>query len=209
MLPVPLIFTAGVASGVDCYAVVLVLGLAGRSGHVAAIPPTLEKPSILLAAALLYIGQFIVGKVRVLDIGWDLAHTLPRPVAGGAVGVLLAQQVGAGTNATVAAATIGGLSALASHVVKTGVRIGVNASPGPFAVIAVSLLEDAGVVGLTWWALHHERDAALVAAPALAVGLIVVVLLGTRIRDARRRRNRARQWHREARDRRRVAAGSV
>src|ERR1700688_2947426 len=36
MLPVSLIFTSGVASGVNCYAVVLILGLLGRFGSVAA-----------------------------------------------------------------------------------------------------------------------------------------------------------------------------
>ena len=55
MLPVSLIFTSGVASGVNSYAAVLVLGLLGRFGHVAAIPPVLERPSVLAAAAVLYL----------------------------------------------------------------------------------------------------------------------------------------------------------
>jgi Domain of unknown function (DUF4126) len=52
MLPVSLIFTSGVASGVNSYAVVLVLGLLGRFGHIAAIPPVLERPSVLAAAVI-------------------------------------------------------------------------------------------------------------------------------------------------------------
>jgi uncharacterized protein DUF4126 len=56
MLPVSLIFTSGIASGVNSYAAVLVLGLLGRFGHITAIPAVLERPSVLAAAAVLYAG---------------------------------------------------------------------------------------------------------------------------------------------------------
>lgn len=90
------------------------------------------------------------------------------------------------------------MTALASHVVKTGVRAGVNASPEPVSTIIVSLLEDLGVASLTWWSVDHPRAASGIAAAGLAVGLIVVVLLGTRIRRAWRRRTEAREWRRQA-----------
>ena len=77
MLPVSLIFTSGVASGVNSYAAVLVLGLLGRFWHIAAIPAVLERPSVLAAAAVLYVGQFVVGKVPMLDSVWDVVHTPP------------------------------------------------------------------------------------------------------------------------------------
>jgi hypothetical protein len=131
MLPVSLIFTSGVASGVNSYAAVLVLGLLGRFGHIGAIPPVLERPSVLAAAAVLYIGQFVVGKIPMLDSVWDVVHTIIRPVVGGAIGVVMAQHADANSAATIAAATLGGGSALASHVVKTGTRLGINASPEP------------------------------------------------------------------------------
>jgi hypothetical protein len=130
MLPVSLIFTSGVASGVNSYAAVLVLGLPGRFGHIAAVPPVLERPPVLAAAAVLYIGQFVVGKIPMLDSVWDVVHTALRPVVGGAIGVVMAQHADANSAATIAAAVLGGGSALASHVVKTGMRVGVNASPG-------------------------------------------------------------------------------
>ena len=50
-----------------------------------------------------------------------------------------------------------------SHVVKTGTRIGVNASPEPFSNIGASLLEDLGVVGLVSYAVFHPVAAAIVA----------------------------------------------
>src|SRR6266487_4085412 len=151
MLPVSLIFTSGIASD----AAVLVLGLLGRFGHLAAIPPVLERPSVLAAAAVLYTGQFVVRKIPVLDSVWDVVHTLLRPVVGGAIGAVMAQQAHADPAATIAAAALGGGSALASHVVKTGTRVGINASPEPFSNIGASLLEDLGVAGLMSFAVFH------------------------------------------------------
>jgi hypothetical protein len=200
MLPVSLIFTSGVASGVNSYAVVLVLGLLGRFGHIAAIPPALERPSVLAAAAVLYLGQFVVGKIPMLDSVWDVIHTALRPVAGGAIGVIMAQHAHASPAATIAAAVLGGGSALASHAVKTGTRVGVNASPEPFSNIVASLLEDLGVAGLVSFAVFHPVTSAVVAAVALAAGIALFALLASRIR---------RGWHhrRDARLRRRSSAG--
>jgi hypothetical protein len=200
MLPVSLIFTSGVASGVNSYAAVLVLGLLGRFGHIAAIPAVLERPSVLAAAAVLYIGQFVVGKIPLLDSVWDVAHTALRPVVGGAIGVVMAQQAHASPASTIAAAALGGGSALASHVVKTGMRIGVNASPEPFSTIVASLLEDLGVAGLVSLAVFHPVAAAIVAAVVLAAGIALFALLASRIRRAWQRR-------RDARLRRRASAG--
>jgi Domain of unknown function (DUF4126) len=192
MLPVSLIFTSGVASGVNSYAAVLVLGLLGRFGHIAAIPPALERPPVLAAAAVLFFGQFVVGKVPVLDSVWDVVHTA----------VVMAQHAQASPAATIAAAALGGGAALASHVVKTGMRVGVNASPEPFSNIIASLLEDLGVAGLVSFAVFHPVAAAMVAAVVLAVGIALFVLLASRIRRA---------WHRrrDARVRRRSPGGRL
>ena len=192
MLPVALIFTSGVASGVNSYAAVLVLGLLGRFGHIAAIPPVLERPPVLAAAAVLYLGQFVVGKIPMLDSVWDVVHTALRPVVGGAIGIVMAQHADANSAATIVAAALGGGSALASHVVKTGMRVGVNASPEPFSNIAASLLEDLGVAALVSFAVFHPVAAAIVAAVVLAVGIVLFGLLASRIRRAWRRRRDAR-----------------
>jgi Domain of unknown function (DUF4126) len=201
MLPVSLIFSSGVASGVNCYAAVLMLGLLGRFGHIAAIPPVLERPSVLAAAAVLYIGQFVVGKIPMLDSVWDILHTALRPVVGGAIGVVMAQHAHASSAATIAAAALGGGSALASHVVKTGMRVGVNASPEPFSNVAASLLEDLGVAGLVSFAVFHPAAAATVAAMVLAVGIALFALLASRIRRAWHRRRDARPRRRSTGDR--------
>jgi hypothetical protein len=192
MLPVSLIFTSGIASGVNSYLAVLVLGLLGRFGHVAAIPAVLERPSVLAAAAVLYAGQFVVGKVPVLDSVWDVVHTPLRPIVGGAIGVVMAQQAHVSPAAVIAGAALGGGSALASHVVKTGTRVGVNASPEPFSNIIASLLEDLGVAGLVSLAVFHPVAAAVAAAVVLAAGFVLLALLASRIRQARQRRRDAR-----------------
>ncbi len=196
MFPVSLIFASGVASGVNSYLAVLVLGLLGRFGHVAAIPAVLERPSVLAAAAVLYCGQFVAGKVPLLDSLWDIVHTPLRPVVGGAIGAVMAQQAHPSPAATIAGAALGGGSALAAHVVKTGTRIGVNASPEPFSNIAASLLEDLGVFGLVAFAVYHPVVAAGVAAVLLAAGLALMALLASRIRQGWQRRRAARRRRR-------------
>jgi hypothetical protein len=196
-----LIFTSGVASGVNSYAAVLVLGLLGRFGHIAAIPPALERTDVLVAAAVLYIGQFVVGKIPMLDSVWDVVHTALRPVVGGAIGVVMAQQAHASPATTIVAAALGGGSALASHVVKTGTRIGVNASPEPFSNIIASLLEDLGVAGVVSFAVFHPVAAAIITAVVLAIGIALFALLASRIRRAWRRRREARRQRRSVRDR--------
>jgi Domain of unknown function (DUF4126) len=192
MLPVSLIFTSGVASGVNSYAVVLVLGLLGRFGHIAAIPPVLERPSVLAAAAVLFTGQFVAGKIPMLDSVWDVVHTALRPVVGGAIGVMMAQHAHADSAAVIAAAALGGGSALASHAVKTGVRVGVNASPEPVSNIVASLLEDLGVAGLVVFAVFHPVASAIAAAVALAAGIVLFALLASWVRRGWHRRRDAR-----------------
>jgi hypothetical protein len=202
MLPVSLIFTSGVASGVNSYAVVLVLGLLGRFGHIAAIPPVLERPSVLAAAAVLFTGQFVAGKIPMLDSVWDVVHTALRPVVGGAIGVMMAQHVHADSAAVIAAAALGGGSALASHSVKTGMRVGVNASPEPVSNIVASLLEDLGVAGLVVFAVFHPVASAIAAAVVLAAGIVLFALLASWVR---------RGWHRrrDARLRRASSGGHI
>jgi hypothetical protein len=192
MSAVPLIFTSGWASGINSYAVVLLLGLLGRYAHMAAVPPTLERTDVLAVCAVLFLGQFVFGKIPYVDSAWDAIHTAVRPLMGAAVGALMAGH--AHTLPEAAAAAIGGGAALATHLVKTGVRIGVNASPEPVSNVVASLAEDLGVAGMVVLALLHPLVAALIAAILLVAGVVLVIMLAKRIRTAwRRRRERRRQ----------------
>jgi len=191
---IPLIFTSGWASGIDAYAVVLLMGLLGRYAHMSAVPPTLERTDVLVAAGALFAVQFVVDKIPYLDSTSDLIHTVIRPVLGGAIGVLMAGH--AHTLPQAAAAVIGGGTALVTHLIKTGVRMGVNTSPEPFSNILVSVTENLTVAGLVVFALLHPLPAALIAAGLLVLGLIALIFLASRIRRFwrnRRERRLARQ----------------
>jgi hypothetical protein len=179
----PLVFTSGWASGVNAYATVLLLGLLGRFGSVDAVPEGLQRTDVLVAAAILYALEFVADKIPYVDSTWDAVHTVIRPTIGTVIGLL------AGGDATsldqaVLGAT-GGVTALASHLVKSGLRLAVNTSPEPASNIGVSLLEDFSVAGIISLAVAAPWVAAGIAAVLLAIGITVVVLLASRIRRAR------------------------
>jgi hypothetical protein len=67
MSAVPLIFSSGWASGINSYAVVLLLGLLGRFAHMSAVPPALERTDVLAVCAVLFLGQFVFGKIPYVD----------------------------------------------------------------------------------------------------------------------------------------------
>jgi len=191
---IPLIFTSGWASGIDAYAVVLLMGLLGRYAQMGAVPPVLERADVLIAAGVLFCIHFVVDKIPYLDSASDIVHTVVRPAAGAAIGALLAGH--AHTLPQAAAAAVGGGTALATHLIKSGVRMGVNTSPEPFSNVIVSLLENVTVAGLVAFALLHPVPAALIAAALLVFGLIAVIFLMSRIRRFwrnRRERRLARQ----------------
>jgi hypothetical protein len=185
---VPWVFTAGWASGVNAYAVVLVLGLLGRFAGVDAVPVALQRTDILLGAAILFGLEFVVDKVPWLDSTWDAVHTAIRPTLGAAIGLLLVGDASSVEQAL--AATAGGLSALASHAVKAGMRAAVNTSPEPASNVALSVAEDVTVAGLITLAVAAPWVAAGIAATLLLAGVVIMVAVVSRIRRFRERRRR-------------------
>ncbi|MBD0736255.1 DUF4126 domain-containing protein [Streptomyces sp. CBMA29] len=186
MSVLPLVFTSGWASGINAYAVVLLLGVAGRAGITDEVPPSLQRTDVLLIAAALFLCEAVADKIPYVDSAWDAVHTVIRPVAGAVVAALLAGQ--SGSLSELAAGAVGGSTALASHLVKAGTRLAVNTSPEPASNIVVSLAEDLGVAGIVTFALFHPLPAAIIAAVLLVLGVTVVLLLLSRIRRALRRR---------------------
>jgi len=181
----PLVFTSGWASGVNAYATVLLIGLLGRFGGLDAVPAGLQRTDVLVAAAILYVAEFVADKIPYVDSTWDAVHTFIRPTIGTVIGLL------AGGDATsldqaVLAAT-GGVTALASHLVKSGLRLAINTSPEPASNIGASLLEDFSVAGIIAVAVAAPWVAAAIAAVLLAVGITLVIVLASRIRRARER----------------------
>lgn len=204
MSVLPLVFTSGWASGVNAYAVVLLLGLFGATGLSDEVPASLQRTDVLIVAGVLFLCEVVADKIPYVDSVWDTAHTVIRPVSGAVVGALLAGQ--SGSLSDIAAGAIGGSAALAGHVVKAGTRMAVNTSPEPFSNIALSTAEDLGVAGIVTFALFHPWAAATIAAVLLAAGLAVLVFLWTRIRRFLRRRARRREEKRLAAGEREPAA---
>ncbi|MCE4948041.1 MULTISPECIES: DUF4126 domain-containing protein [Streptomyces] len=196
MSVLPLVFTSGWASGINAYAVVLLLGLLGATGVSDEVPAALERPDVLIVAGLLFVAEAIADKVPYVDSVWDAVHTVVRPIAGGVVAALLAGHDG--SLPQLAAGAVGGSTALLSHLVKAGTRIAVNTSPEPASNILLSLVEDLGVAGLVAFALFHPWIAAGIAAVLLIAGIATVVFLWSRIRRYLRRRRERRAEERLA-----------
>jgi hypothetical protein len=190
MSVLPLIFTSSWASGVNAYAVVLLMGLMGVTGVSDQVPDGLQRTDVLLVAGALYMCEAVADKIPYVDTVWDAVHTVVRPTAGAVVAALLAGQDGSVPQ--LAAAALGGTTALLSHMVKAGTRLAVNTSPEPASNIVLSLLEDMGVAALVAFALFHPVVAAVIAGTLLALGIATVVLLFKRIRRAWRRRQERR-----------------
>ncbi len=187
----PLVFTSGWASGINAYAVVLLLGLFGMTGVGDDVPQTLQRPEVLIVAGVLFACEAVADKIPYVDSVWDTAHTVVRPLAGAWIGALLAGQ--SGSLPDVAAGLLGGSTALASHGVKAGTRMAVNTSPEPLSNFVLSIAEDLGVAGVVAFAMFHPGAAAIIAAVLLAGGLLVLVFLVSRIRRFLRSRAQRRE----------------
>ncbi|MGW2445836.1 DUF4126 domain-containing protein [Streptomyces sp. NPDC001675] len=196
MSVLPLVFTSGWASGINAYAVVLLLGLFGRTGVSDDVPQALQRPEVMIVAGVLFLCEAVADKIPYVDSAWDTAHTVVRPLAGAWIGALLAGQ--SGSLPEVAAGLLGGSTALASHGVKAGTRMAVNTSPEPFSNFVLSTVEDLGVAGIVSFAMFHPEAAAIIAAVLLAAGLVVLWFLVSRIRRFLRRRAQRREERRMA-----------
>lgn len=145
----------GWASGINLYAAVAMLGIAGATGN-AALPPdlvVLQNPLVIGAAALMYCVEFFVDKTPGADSAWDALHTFIRIPAGA---LLAAGAVGEVTPALqIAAGLLGGGLATVSHATKAGGRLVINTSPEPVTNWTASITEDVAVFGGLWAALNH------------------------------------------------------
>ena len=152
-----LALTLGVAwaSGINLYAAVAVLGLAGNFGYVH-LPDTLtivEDPVVIVAAGFMYCVEFFADKIPGVDSTWDALHTFIRIPAGA---MLAAGAVGDVSPAlSVAAGLLGGSVTAATHATKAGTRMLINTSPEPFSNWFASIAEDLTVFAGLWAALAH------------------------------------------------------
>jgi hypothetical protein len=168
----PLVFSSGWASGVNAYLAVLVLGLSERFGDFAGLPDALGRTDILIAAAVMAAIEFVADKIPYVDSTWDAISTFTRPAIGTALALLVSGD--ATSLEQVGYAVLGGGTALASHSVKAGGRLAINASPEPFSNVAASFAEDITVVAVVLLAIRHPWLAGIVSLVLLVVGLVVL-----------------------------------
>lgn len=185
MTTLAFVFSSGWGSGLNCYLVVLVLGIADRVHDTEQVPNVLQRWDVLGVAAFFYAMEFVADKIPYIDSTWDLVSTAIRPTAGAVVGVLIAGQADSLNGAV--AAVVGGGTALLSHAVKAGSRLALNSSPEPVTNIGASLTEDVAVLGVVWFAIEHPEAAAAIAAVLLIAGLGMLYLLGRMVRRGWRR----------------------
>ena len=142
-------------SGLNLYATIATLGLAGNAGMIQ-LPPDLQiltDPLVIGIACLMYFIEFFADKVPYVDNGWDVLHTFIRVPAGA---LLAARAVGSVNPAVELAALLaGGTVALAAHGTKATVRLAVNVSPEPFSNWFASVGEDLAVLAGIWLIFHH------------------------------------------------------
>ncbi len=181
----PWVFTSGWASGINAYAVVLIMGIAERFFHVSGIPDALARPEVMIGAAVLFLVEMVADKIPYLDSAWDSVHTVIRPAVGATLGYLFGHE-SSSLDAAFMAAT-GGFSALASHLVKAGARAAVNTSPEPASNIIFSSTEDVLVASVVSLAFLSPWLAAGIAALLLVAGALLVLFLLKRIRRFRSR----------------------
>jgi hypothetical protein len=174
------IFSTGWASGVNSYATVLVLALLARAG-VGEVPAGLDQDWVLYVAGAMFAVEFVTDKVPFLDSAWDTAHTVVRPLIGATLGFEFAGESGVDGVEEALGGGVAGITALASHCVKAGLRLGVNTSPEPASNIFVSLAEDATVATVAVLAIEYPELAALIAAVCLICGSLLLFLLWRKV----------------------------
>lgn len=175
------LFATGWASGVNAYASLALLGLLGRAG-VGDVPDALESGPVIAAAGVMFAVEFVTDKVPYLDNAWDLVHTAVRPAIASAIGVAFGGEASGAELEEALAAAGSGATALTSHAVKAGLRLGINASPEPLSNILTSLLEDGLVAVVIVFAVQNPVLAAAMAALLLALGIGLVVVLARSVR---------------------------
>ncbi|QIK72943.1 DUF4126 domain-containing protein [Propioniciclava coleopterorum] len=176
----PAAFASGWASGINAWGTVLVLGVLGRFAGIEGVPAGFQRTDVLIAMGILCLIEVVADKIPYVDSVWDTASTVVRPIAGAVIGAVYAGA--SGDLATIALATVGGVTALLSHLTKAGIRLAVNTSPEPFTNVAASSAGDVAVTGIATLVALAPIAAAVVVAVLLIAGLIVLYAISSRIK---------------------------
>lgn len=174
---------SGWAAGLNLWSVGLVLGIAGRL-DLADSPEVFERWWVMLLLGVLYVFEFFVDKIPLIDSAWDIISTIIRPLGAALIGLAIAQD--GDISGLTAMVTSGGF-ALTSHGAKAAVRALINMSPEPFSNWVASITEDGAAVGMSSMALANPAAAAVLALIFGGVALVTVVVLWRFLRRIRHR----------------------
>ena len=135
-----------------------------------AVAVFLSSPALFQIALVLFLTEFIVNKIPLIDRFWESAHTLLRPIAG----ILLAlacvpDSLGIGR---VGVAIAAAAAALGAHLAKSTTRLTSTAATRGFTQFLLSLAEDVVAVVLGTLCFFQPWFTAI-----LLLGLAIVLLL--------------------------------
>ena len=166
---------AGWSSGISVYAVVALVGLAGRFGWIEA-PSFVEQWWVICVGVVMFLVEFVIDKIALVDTVWDGVHTFIRPAIGGYL-----MSTATDTKLSVAALAVSGvLLALSSHSAKAATRLVGNTSPEPVSNVVVSLSED-GLVFVVMAIAISRPELAIVVVALLTIASVVVAFVFYRI----------------------------
>lgn len=172
----------GLASlaGINLYLTVFATGLAIQQQWITLAPQyqqldVLAHPAILAISGVLFLLQFFADKIPWVDSLWDAVHTVIRPIGGAFLAIRVLGQPDPVID-VIAALLAGGVTTVV-HSAKAGTRLIANHSPEPFSNIALSLTEDAVVIG-GLALIYHDPVLALI---VFALLLATIVYLGPKL----------------------------
>lgn len=183
------------AAGLNAYIPFLIVALVARFTDVITLPAEfswIESPWAIGVGSVLLVAELVLDKIPAIDSVNDAVQTFIRPSVGALIftATQAAQDYEQSTwladHAWVGAAA-GFLVAGTVHAGKTAVRPVVNIGTGGVGGPVVSVVEDAGSVGLSLLALFLPVLVLL----AFVVLLVLFFLLWRRLRRRRRRRRAA------------------
>jgi Domain of unknown function (DUF4126) len=150
------------------------------AGYLGVIPlpsglSILQHPAMLAGSGAMLFVEFFADKIPGVDSLWDMIHTVIRVPAGAA----LAAGVFGADSATMGmvAGLLGGTLAATSHAAKATTRAAINTSPEPFSNIAMSLVEEGGVMGMMWLATNYPLMFGVVLCVVLVLSIVLIVVL--------------------------------
>jgi uncharacterized membrane protein len=167
---------ASLTAGLNLYITVLTLGVMHRF-EILALPPSLTPLAhdwVLIAAAVLFLIEFITDKIPYIDNLWDTFQTFIRIPAGAVLAAGAITDVS--PEMTWLAAITGGFVTFSAHGAKATTRLALNSTPEPFTNWFMSFLEDGFSLAFLWLVVSHPEIALVIGLLLLAALMVVFYL---------------------------------